>query len=528
MKDSDTRSWVSGVIGSLIIFLTLGCVKEPILETPPDIVVIIADDIGYSDFGCYGGETGTPEIDKLAANGIRFTQFYVENMCNPTRTALLTGQYHLKGYSNPHNITIAEGLAMKGYKNYAVGKWHNYGENFDKYDARNAPRERGFDHFYGTPMGAGSFFAPLRLSRDGQDIEEEWQNDEDFYYTDAIADNAVRYISQAPPDTPLYLHVAFTAAHWPLHAKEEDIKKQSGKYDIGWDSLRGIRYERMKQLGVISPDTRLSERDPNVPAWEDVEDKAWQVRRMEVYAAQISSMDRGIGRIMEALKSSGRLENTLLMIMVDNGGCHVEYDTERKGSFLNDSTRDGRPLVPGNIPGLMPGTEETFQSYGYGWANLSNTPFRLFKQYSHEGGIKVPLIVHWPAAIPGKGLITGEVAHVTDILPTLFDAAGVQYPEKFQDREISPPDGRSMLPLLQGKETGERQYLCWSHNHGQAVRKGKWKLVRQDKRPWELYDLIADPSERNDLAEKNHEIVIELEALFQQWLKEQENGFANL
>ena len=256
---------------------------------PTNIVIIIGDDIGYSDFGCYGGEIQTPNIDKIAANGIRFTQFHSESMCAPTRVALLTGQYHIRGYNSGRNITIAEVLSKAGYRNCAVGKWHNAGEPILN---RKAPLERGFDNFFGTPQGCGSFFAPLTLSRDGKPAEDQWKKNKDFYYTDAISDNAVRYIKETPKEIPLFLYTAFTAAHWPLHALPEDIEKQKGLYAIGWDKLRQQRLERMKKIGIVKQDTPLSPRHPNVPAWKDEKHKQWQQRRMEVYAAQITRMDK--------------------------------------------------------------------------------------------------------------------------------------------------------------------------------------------------------------------------------------------
>jgi arylsulfatase len=349
----------------------------------PDIVLIMADDIGISDIGCYGGEIETPNIDWLAADGVKFRNFYCEPMCVPARATTLTGIYEnnsLKkpGGLNKATLSIAEVLRENGYATAMSGKWHlGTGDNIPFY--------RGFDRFYGTTEGCGSFFAPLSLMRNDKNAEDEFM-DKDYYYTDAITDNAINYVKETSKDQPLLLYVAYTAAHWPLHAKPEDIDKYKGKYAMGWDELRNQRFKRMKKLGVIDKKTKLSPRDPDVPAWKDAEHKEWQQRRMEVYAAQIDSMDQNIGRLIECLKKTGRLDNTIIMFTIDNGGCHVEYETTRTGSFLNKTTRDGRPLVPGNIPGLMPGPEVTFQSYGRGWANASNTPYRLFKQYAHQGG----------------------------------------------------------------------------------------------------------------------------------------------
>ncbi len=510
--------WTRLSLAAVVVLAAGGVLRgqQPAAQRP-DVVIIIGDDIGYSDFGCYGGEIDTPSVDRLAADGLRFTQYHTENMCAPTRATLLTGRYHTRGFSRGNNVTIPEALSAAGYRSCMSGKWHCT----DDRGGRDAPRQRGFDKFFGTPIGCGSFFAPLNLTRDGQPAEHEWQTDADFYYTDAISDNAVRYVKETPQDTPLFLYVAYTAGHWPLHAKPEDIAKYQGKYAMGWDKLRRQRLARMKQLGVVEPGVRLSPRHPDVPAWEDEPNQAWQQRRMEVYAAQIDSMDAGIGRIVAALEDRGRLKNTLIMFTIDNGGCHVEYGATRKGSFLNATTRDGRPLVVGNRPDVMPGAEDTWQSYGYGWANASNTPLRLFKQYDHQGGIRVPLVVHWPAVVTTGGRITGQVAHVIDLLPTALDAASVAYPETLAGRQVAPADGKSLVPIFRGQRRQGHEALFWKFAHGRAVRQGKWKLVAKDRAPWELYDLEADPAELTNLAEKMPEKVRQLQKLWEDWAKPQ-------
>jgi len=480
----------------------------------PDVVIIIADDMGYSDLGCYGGEIETPRLDRLAAGGIRFTEYHTENMCAPTRATLLTGRYYIRGFSQGDNVTIAQALSESGYRTCMSGKWHNTN---DTGPPREAPLKRGFQKFFGTPIGCGSFFAPLMLTRDGRPAEHEWKR-KGFYYTDAISDNAVAYIRQTPKDQPLLLYVAYTAAHWPLHALPEDVARYAGRYAAGWDELRRRRLARMKKMGVVAPDTPLSPRHPNVPAWADEPNKAWQQRRMEVYAAQVDRMDQGIGRIVDALDKAGRLDNTLLMFTIDNGGCHVEYGQRRKGAFLNATTRDGKPLRVGNRPDVMPGPEDTWQSYGYGWANASNTPLRMFKQFDHEGGIRVPLIVHWPRVIGKGGQITDQVAHVIDLLPTALDAAGVAYPKAYQGRTVGPADGKSLMPVLRGKQRAGHDALFWRFAHGRAVRQGRWKLVRMDNKPWELYDLEADPVELTDLADKMPEKARRLESLWEAWM----------
>ncbi|MCD6288201.1 MAG: arylsulfatase [Candidatus Hydrogenedentes bacterium] len=482
-------------------------------DSRPNIVLIMADDIGISDIGCYGGEIDTPNIDKLAAGGLRFRDFYCEPMCVPARAVLMTGVYETKSLDKKHALntnclTIAELLKSAGYATAMTGKWHLG-------DVRT-PCRRGFDRYFGTLFGAGSFYAPLSLTRNLDNAETEFAK-KDFYYTDAISDTAVKYIDTTPSATPLFLYVAYTAAHWPLHAKPNDIAKYKGRYKMGWDKLREQRFQRMRELGVVSDMAKLSPRDPEVPAWKDEPHKAWQQRRMEVYAAQIDCMDQGIGRIVEALDRTGRLDNTLLIFTVDNGACHVEYTPDRKGAFFNKTTRDGRPMRPGNIPTIMPGPEDTWQSVGRGWANVSNTPYRMFKRYAHEGGVHNSFIVHWPRGMAYRNDITGARAHMLDVMPTLLDAAGVKHPAAPNGRDPMPMDGVSFMPVLKNKPHKGRPPIYWSWSHGQAVMDGRWKLVRLDKKPWELYNIETDPTELNNLADTLPNKVNELKKMWSAW-----------
>ncbi|MGY8767786.1 MAG: arylsulfatase [Pirellulales bacterium] len=484
----------------------------------PNIVFIISDDMGYSDLGCYGGELNTPTLDSLAAGGVRFTNYYCENMCMATRAAILSGVYTNTSYQKSQLrkdlITIPNVLKQAGYHTAMSGKWHQ--SKFG--DPAGLPTKRGFDRYYGTIHGAGSFFAPSSLMRNEKSIEKEFL-EKDFYYTDAITDNAVKFIEECEKETPLFLYVAYTAAHWPLHARDVDIKKFAGKFDAGWDKLREARFGRMQKLGILPENSKLSPRDSEVPSWESEQHKAWQLRRMEVYAAQVDVMDQGIARIVDSLKATGRYENTLLMFTIDNGGCHVEYGPDRKGDYLPEKTRDGRPVVPGNLPHIMPGPEDTYQSYGRGWANLSNTPYRLFKQYSHEGGIRVPLIVHWPNKIQHGGQLNTEIIHVIDFMPTFADLAETQLPNKFQGKPIVPIDGSSFASLLKGESFQGREAMFFRWNRGKAVRQGDWKLVQEKGKPWELYNLAKDPSELKDLSKKLPEQFASLQKLWEDWNK---------
>ncbi len=521
---------------ALVGFVSVASAAEP---DRPNLVVFIADDMGYSDLGCYGGEIETPNLDALAAGGLRFTNFYVNNMCWPTRASLMTGLYpktalpkngSAEGGLHPDATTLPQALREAGYGNYMAGKWHL--SDPSEPDGPDAPHHRGFDHFYGTIYGASDFFAPADLQLDGESMTREWMNNPDYYYTDALTDHALEFLRahRADPETskkPFFLYVAYTAAHWPLHAKPEDIAHYEGRYAMGWDQLREQRHARMKDLGVVDPDWPLSPRHPEVPAWEDAEDLAWQQRRMEVYAAQVTCMDRNIGRVIDFLKESGEFENSLVLYQHDNGGCHVEYGPNRTGSWTREFTTDGKrqPIQPGNLPGLMPGPQTTFQSYGYGWANASNTPFRLFKQYDHEGGTRSPLIVSWPQGLAPElaGGLTREVGHVIDLMPTLLDAAEV----KPVEQRPMAFEGRSLLPILRGKPEvlSERGSLFWSHNKGRAIRDGDWKLVGAEKKgPWELYRLDEDGTELNDLATENPDRVQTMEKRHAEWLRRTDLG----
>jgi len=499
----------------------------------PNIVLIVSDDMGYSDLGCYGGEIETPTLDGLAGMGLRFTNFYVNNMCWPTRASLMTGLYprtalprkgSADGGLHPRSSTLPQLLKSKGYTTLMSGKWHLSSAN--EPDGPNAPHHRGFDHFYGTIHGASDFFAPADLQLDGKDMTHEWKDNPDYYYTDALTDHALGFLKDVPGETPFFLYLTYTAAHWPLHARPADIEHYKGRYEMGWDELRLQRHARMKRMGIVDPTWRLSPRNEEVPAWKDADHKEWQQRRMEVYAAQVTSMDRNIGRVVEYLKSVGRFEDTLILFHHDNGGCHVEYGEKRTGSWTRQFTTDGkkRPIRPGNIPGLMPGDQSTFQSYGHGWANASNTPFRLFKQYDHEGGTRSPLIVSWPDGIGHDiaGGLVHQVSHAVDVMPSLLEAAEVTQPEQ----KPLPMEGQSFLKHLKthGVEASDRT-LFWAHNKGRAVRQGDWKLVSAGKKEaWELYNLAEDGTELDNLADQHPEKVKQLLKRFTAWEKRTDPG----
>jgi len=329
----------------------------------------------------------------------------------------------------------------------------------------------------------------------------------------------VQFINEHEDDKPFFAYVAYTAPHWPLHALPEDIARYEGRYEMGWDQLREERMARMQQMGIIEADWQLTERDEMIPAWEEAENKDWQARRMEVYAAQVDRMDQGIGQIMDALKQKGALENTLIFFLADNGGCAEELgEGWGRQLFIPEETRSGAPVILGNEhTDVMPGTENTYQSYGRPWANASNTPFRLYKHYVHEGGIATPLIVHWPAGIRAQGEWRQMPGHLIDIMATCVDVGQAEYPEAHQGHSIQPMEGVSLKPAFTDGAL-QREAIYFEHEGNRAIRKGKWKLVAKGREgDWELYDMENDRTETNDLTAEYPEIVSEMSAMWQSW-----------
>ncbi|MBZ5740708.1 arylsulfatase [Nocardioides mangrovi] len=504
--------------------------------TRPNVVLILADDLGYSDLGCYGGEIRTPSLDGLAAQGVRLAQFYNTARCSPSRASLLTGLHpHQTGIGiltnddgprgypgtlRADSATLAEVLGGAGYDTAMFGKWHLTSQ-IEEPD-ETWPTRRGFGSWFGTLAGCGSYYWPTTLHDGEEPVSELPRQDDDFYYTDEISRRACDYLDARDGETPFLMYVAYTAPHWPLHAREEDVAAYDGAYADGWDQLRERRLERLRGTGLLEEGTGLSERDPAQPPWTDAPDQEWQQRRMEVYAAQVEVMDRGIGRILERLEASGLADDTIVIFLADNGACAEELpfgDPETfaaRRSIVPPSTRAGAPLAVGNYPHLLPGPEDTYASYGQAWANLSNTPFRLYKRWVHEGGIATPFVVRWPAG----GLADGEVVRtpfqLTHVLPTLLEAADVTHPAAAGETRWQRPDAPSMLPAWRGGEV-DPGTLCWEHLGNAAVRRGGWKLVREYPGPWELYDVGADRSETDDRAAQHPELVAELAAAYDAW-----------
>jgi arylsulfatase A-like enzyme len=511
----------------------------------PNIVLLLADDLGYSDLGCYGSEIATPNLDRLAANGVRLTQFYTTPRCCPTRAALLTGLYPqqagvglmmedrgvpgYRGELSRNCLTIAEELRRTGYHTLMVGKWHLSHIYFDGKrqlnfetaepfwdDKAGWPMQRGFEEYFGTIHGVSSYYDPFSLVQGNTVTRPETK---DFYYTDAIGARATACISKyAHTNEPFFLYVAFTAPHWPLQAPEADIAKYRPIYLAGWDVIRTNRYQRQLKLGLIEKNWSLSPRDPRVPPWSQVRDKQWEANRMATYAAMVEHLDRGVGRILDALKQQGIQQQTLVIFFSDNGAC---AEVIQPGWYdIPSRTRDGRPIRAGNgNHSVFAGPDDVWQSYGVPWANVSDTPFLLYKHFTHEGGIASPFIASWPGVINTKGRLDGETAHVTDIMATCVELAGAHHPASFEGRTLVPLEGASLLPIFEGKARPHPAPLFWEHEGNRAVRLGKWKLVSRDGRPWELYDMKADRTELNNLAGQQTERVRQMSGLYEGWAK---------
>ncbi|MEZ6058699.1 MAG: arylsulfatase [Planctomycetaceae bacterium] len=553
----NSRLWFRWTLMLGMVLPVFGLLTESMGGDPvrPNIIVILSDDMGYSDLGCYGGEIQTPHLDALAAKGLRFTQFYNTARCCPTRASLLTGLYphqagvgwmmndqKLPGYRGDLSqscATMAEMLKPAGYSTYMTGKWHVTPHVRPGSSQVNWPLQRGFDRFYGTIHGAGSFFDPNALTRDNTLIspfaDPEYQP-ETYYYTDAITDHAARFIDehvhnpQGRAPGPFFLYVAYTAAHWPMHALPEDIAKYSGKYAGGYGPAREQRQKKMQELGLIDPSWKLT---AQADEWEKVPDKEWETRGMEVYAAMVDRMDQGIGRIVSKLRETGQLDNTLILFMQDNGGCAEPMGRGNKLvqradgptlppmaadalqlDMVPKQTRDGYPVLQGR--GVMPGPADTYLGYGRGWANVSNTPFREYKHWVHEGGISTPLIAFWPNGIARHGELETTPGHLIDIAATCVDLGKVGPIKKVKPDQAFPLAGVSLSPLFRGEKIS-REAIYWEHEGNRAVRMGDWKLVAKENRPWELYDMRADRTETHDLAAQHPERVKEMEAAWMAW-----------
>ncbi|MFN3165894.1 MAG: arylsulfatase [Phycisphaeraceae bacterium] len=468
----------------------------------PNIILIMCDDMGYSDIGCYGGEIATPNLDKLADNGLRFRQFYNNAKCEHTRASLITGHWwHHVGASASviyKGKTFGERMREAGYRTLMAGKWH----------AGQTPYQRGFDRYFGLTDGCCNFWNPgkarpgepepakkrvRRWAIDGEAFKPFTPDDKDFYTTDAFTDYALRYLDEyKDDDKPFFLYLAYTAPHYPLHASEQDVAKYRGKYaGVGWDKLREVRFARQKQLGVHTPNTKLSPRDDGIPAWEDVkaQDRDWWDLRMATYAAMIDRMDRNIGRLLDKLEETGEADNTIIFFLSDNG---AEADSADRSS----------------VKGTMPWEVTSYLTQGKPWANASNTPFRKYKTTPYEGGTRTPMIAYWPGKAP-EGKWTDRVGHLIDFMPTMLELAGLDTPDTLP--------GQSLVPTLKGETTRRSEPLFWRYG-GDAIREGDWKAIRRGRNgAWQLFNLADDPTEMNDLALAQPERVEAMSAKWDAW-----------
>jgi arylsulfatase len=413
------------------------------------------------------------------------------------------------GDLRPDTATIAEALRGNGYATYAVGKWHVTKDIEEGKSQHNWPLQRGFDRYYGVIPGAANFFTPAHLTRDNARIKYDADPEypaKDFYLTDAFSDHAVRYVNEHARQQsakPFFLYLAYTAAHWPMHAKPGDIAKYKGKYDAGYSPIRQARFEKMQKLGLLDRGWELS---PQFGDWSKVERKDWEARCMEVYAAMIDNMDQGIGRLMGALRANGQFENTLVLYLQDNGAC---------AENMGRNTGAGAKKKGGPPP--MPGPADTYMGYGEAWANVSSTPFRLYKHFVHEGGIGTPLIAHWPSGIMRKGQLEHQPGHLIDIMATAVELGGGKYPVQRDGKNVQPMEGRSLVPAFAGKPI-QREALFWEHEGNRALRIQDWKLVSQGPDgPWELYDMKADRTEMKNLASAQPARVKEMSATWNRW-----------
>lgn len=496
------------------------------VRNPPNILYIVADDLGFSDLGCYGGEIATPHLDALAQGGLRLTQFYNTGRCCPSRASLLTGQYphavglgHMtkdinrpgyRGRVSPDAKTIAQQLQPLGYRSFLSGKWHL---------GTDDPTQHGFEQFYGTLVSAKRFFDPDHLIRKPDGAKTILYPEGQFYATDAVTDHALAFLDEArtTPGQPWFLYLSYHAPHFPLHAPAEDIAQYADRYHGGWDALRRERLARMKKLGIVPQDTQLTPRSSywnygetetgTNPAWDTLpKDRRLDLaRRMAIYAAMVDRMDRQIGRVIADLRKRDELDNTLIIFLSDNGAC-AEWDPR---GFDGKSSNHNKLHTGAELDSM--GGPGTFHSAGSGWANASNTPWRLYKHFNHEGGINSPCIIHWPAGLAAEpGSIIHQPAHLIDLLPTALAASGKSDPQL---------PGLDLISRFSKHEPSPR-VLFFEHEGNRAVRTSKWKLVALRGKPWELYDFRKTRTEMENLAERHPEVVKHWAKRWDKWAKE--------
>jgi arylsulfatase A-like enzyme len=453
----------------------------------PNIVLIMVDDMGFADLGCYGSEINTPHLDKLATHGLRFTQFYNTAKCHSSRASLLTGCYAAEVGESAinHSVTLAEVLQKQGYTTLMTGKWHLH----------EHPMDRGFERYFGHLSGATNFFKgdnTFYLDRDKFTVP-----DTGFYTTNANTDYAIKFLDHdVTPDKPFFLYIAYNAPHYPLHALPEDIEKYRGKYMKGWDALRKERHARQIKMGLVKPEWGLTPRDENVPAWDTLspEKKREEDLTFAVYAAMIDRVDQNIGRLISKLDQMGVADNTLLLFVSDNGGC---------------------PFQRTKTPNIPPGPADSYWTYHKGWAQVSNVPFRLYKQNQHEGGISTPLIAYWPGVVKADTK-TDQPGHLVDFMATALELSGGVYPKINRGQSVRPLRGKSLVPILKGGQREPHEAIYLKYGKYKGVRANQWKIA-WEKGPWELYNIDTDRCEQDNVADQHPEILKDLVDRYEAW-----------
>jgi arylsulfatase A-like enzyme len=504
----------------LLIFVPY--ISKARAQKQPNIIVILADDMGYSDIGCFGSETKTPNLDEMAAKGLKMTQFYNASRCCPTRASLLTGLYQhqtgvgdmvntrkepaYQGYLNQNCVTIAEALKPYGYSTFMAGKWH-VGQAPEHW-----PIKRGFDRYFGLIDGAGSYFGTypyrakqkLTIALD----DKEFTPGSNYYSTNAYTDYALKFIEEnSKTKKPFFLYLAYQAPHWPLQALPKDIAKYKGKYMQGWDKLREARFKKMQETGIISKNIKLSPRDSNLPEWNSLteEEKLNWDDKMAVYAAMLDCMDQNIGRIRKKLKDLGQNNNTVIMFLSDNGASN---ETINPNGFLPEIFQSSKKLAS---------NPTSFTAYGFEGANVSNTPFRFFKHWEYEGGTATPFIAYGPGIVKA-GTTSSKSAHIIDIMTTCLNLANAKYPSVYKEHKIKPTAGVSLIPLFKGQNWTGHDALFFEHEGNRAIRLGDWKLVSNyPDNEWHLFNMINDRTELNDLSKSQPEKVQKMIGLYQNW-----------
>lgn len=518
-------------------------------DSRPNIIVMLADDMGYSDLGCYGGEVQTPNLDALAAGGLRMTQCHNAARCCPTRASLMTGLYAHQvglgrnGHSLNHNgVTIAEALKPAGYNTAMAGKWHlsetlhhpdkrkhqqwvDHQVEHDRFGPLESyPTRRGFDRFYGVIWGVINHFDPFSLVEDETPVADV---PDDYYFTDAITDKAIGYVEDfSKSEAPFFLYYAHCAPHWPLHARQEDIAKYESVYRDGWEKLREKRYARQLEMGLFDKEKAvlppLMDGGEN---WESLseERREFEARKMAVHAAMVDRIDQNLGRLLNTLKETGQYDNTLIIFLADNGASpeRVEWGP---GYDRPSETRDGEKMLYGydNPPLDLVGSQKTYVSIGPAWANAANTPFRYWKKESYEGGANTPCIVSWLKGLQcDAGTITTQPAHVMDVMPTCLELARQEHPDSYQGNTLLPLEGKSLAGMLRGEDRKQEEEYYFEHEQGRALRKAGWKLVAPSDNPeqWELYHIENDLTEMRNLAATFPEKVEALQHDWEIWAK---------